>query len=89
MVCPRSLRVLGGDRCDERGNDAEHGYGPGAPLGSLPVRRRRSAELPRTPRYARAPVPGFFLYHPSVARRSAPLRLFVEAAREFGVRAMK
>ena len=27
-------------------------------------------------------VPGFFLYFPSVARRSAPLRLFVEAAKE-------
>ena len=32
-------------------------------------------------------VPGFFLYFPSVARRSAPLRLFVEAARELAVRA--
>jgi hypothetical protein len=31
-------------------------------------------------RYA-ATVPGFFLYYPSVARRSGPLRLFVEAAR--------
>lgn len=31
-------------------------------------------------------VPGFFLYFPSVARRSAPLRLFVEAAKEFSVR---
>jgi DNA-binding transcriptional LysR family regulator len=27
-------------------------------------------------------VPGFFLYFPSAARRSAPLRLFVEAAKE-------
>jgi len=27
-------------------------------------------------------APGFFLYYPSVARRSPPLRLFVEAARE-------
>ena len=32
-------------------------------------------------------VPGFFLYFPSVARRSAPLRLFVEAAKELAVRA--
>jgi DNA-binding transcriptional LysR family regulator len=31
-------------------------------------------------------VPGFFLYFPSVARRSAPLRLFVEAAKELAVR---
>jgi DNA-binding transcriptional LysR family regulator len=32
-------------------------------------------------------VPGFFLYFPSVARRSAPLRLFVEAAKELALRA--
>jgi hypothetical protein len=32
-------------------------------------------------------VPGFFLYFPSVARRSAPLRLFVEMAKELAVRA--
>jgi DNA-binding transcriptional LysR family regulator len=31
-------------------------------------------------------VPGFFLYFPSVARRSAALRLFVEAAKELAVR---
>jgi hypothetical protein len=34
-------------------------------------------------------VPGFFLYFPSVARRSTPLRLFVEAARELAVRTTK
>jgi DNA-binding transcriptional LysR family regulator len=39
-------------------------------------------------RYAPA-VPGFFLYFPSVARRSAPLRLFVEAAKELALRAVK
>ncbi len=33
-------------------------------------------------------VPGFFLYFPSVARKSAPLRLFVEAAKELVVRAV-
>jgi DNA-binding transcriptional LysR family regulator len=32
-------------------------------------------------------VPGFFLYFPSVARRSAPLRLFVDAAKELARRA--
>lgn len=31
-------------------------------------------------------VPGFFLYFPSVAQRSAPLRLFVDAAKELAVR---
>jgi len=34
-------------------------------------------------------VPGFFLYFPSRAQQSAPLRLFVEAARELSVRAVK
>jgi DNA-binding transcriptional LysR family regulator len=34
-------------------------------------------------------VPGFFLYFPSVARRSASLRLFIEAAKELAVRAAK
>jgi DNA-binding transcriptional LysR family regulator len=33
-----------------------------------------------------ATVPGVFLCYPSVAQRSAPLRLFVEAAREFAAR---
>jgi hypothetical protein len=34
-----------------------------------------------------ATVPGYFICFPSRARRSAPLRLFVEAARELAVRA--
>jgi len=33
-------------------------------------------------------VPGFFLYFPSRAQRSPPLRLFIEAARELAVRAV-
>ncbi len=33
-------------------------------------------------------VPGFFLYFPSLAQRSAPLRLFVDAAKELAVRTM-
>lgn len=33
-------------------------------------------------------VPGFFLYYPSRAQRSAPLRLFVEAARELATKVM-
>jgi hypothetical protein len=36
-----------------------------------------------------ATVPGFFLYFPSVSKRSAPLRLFVEAAKELAVRALR
>jgi hypothetical protein len=34
-------------------------------------------------------VPGFFLYYPSRSRSSAPLRLFVDAAKELAVRRMK
>ncbi len=33
-------------------------------------------------------VPGLFLYFPSVARKSTPLRLFVEAAKELAVRSI-
>jgi DNA-binding transcriptional LysR family regulator len=33
-------------------------------------------------------VPGFFLYFPSRAQRSPPLRLFIEAAKELSVRAL-
>lgn len=34
-------------------------------------------------------VPGYFLYFPSVARRSAPLRLFLETAKELAIRGVK
>ncbi len=34
-------------------------------------------------------VPGFFLYFPSRAQRSPPLRLFIEAAKELALRAVK
>jgi DNA-binding transcriptional LysR family regulator len=39
-------------------------------------------------RYA-ATVPGYFIYFPSRARSSAPLRLFVETARSFALRTVK
>jgi DNA-binding transcriptional LysR family regulator len=53
------------------------------------------AELLRTGRLRRvlepyaATVPGFFLYFPSRAQRSAPLRVFIEAARAAGLRLVK
>jgi DNA-binding transcriptional LysR family regulator len=34
-------------------------------------------------------VPGFFLYFPSRAQRSPPLRLFIEAAKELALRTVK
>jgi DNA-binding transcriptional LysR family regulator len=36
-----------------------------------------------------ASVPGFFLYFPSRAQRSGPLRLFIEAAKELGAHGSK
>jgi DNA-binding transcriptional LysR family regulator len=36
-----------------------------------------------------ATTPGYFLYFPSRAQRSTPLRLFIEAARELAVRAVR
>lgn len=49
---------------------------------------RRGKLLCVLERYAPT-VPGFFLYYPSVARRSAPLRLFVETAKEHATRSLK
>ncbi|HMJ54028.1 MAG TPA: LysR substrate-binding domain-containing protein [Polyangiaceae bacterium] len=34
-------------------------------------------------------VPGYFIYYPNRAQRSAPLRLFLDAAKELAVRRMK
>jgi DNA-binding transcriptional LysR family regulator len=34
-------------------------------------------------------VPGFFLYFPNRAQRSAPLRLFVDAAKELALRSVR
>ncbi len=46
-----------------------------------------AGELQRVLEPYAATVPGYFLYFPSRAQRSAPLRLFVEAARELALRA--
>jgi DNA-binding transcriptional LysR family regulator len=56
------------------------------PMVSEQLRSRRLRVV--LERYAPT-VPGFFLYFPSVARRSTPLRLFVEAAKELAVRALR
>ena len=37
----------------------------------------------------RATVPGFFIYFPSRAQRSGPLRLFVDAVKELALRRLK
>lgn len=50
------------------------------------VDRLRSKALVRVLEAYAPMVPGYFLYFPSRAQSSGPLRLFVEAAREFAVR---
>jgi DNA-binding transcriptional LysR family regulator len=68
---------------------AEKGLGLAYTLEPLVLEPLRAGRLRLVlERYAPM-VPGFFLYFPSVARRSAPLRLFVEAAKELAVRAAK
>jgi DNA-binding transcriptional LysR family regulator len=65
---------------------AEHGVGLAYALEPMVVDALREGRLQRVlERYAPT-VPGFFLYFPSVARRSAPLRLFIETAKELAVR---
>ena len=68
---------------------AEQGVGLVYAFEPMVLERLRTGRLQRVlERYAPT-VPGFFLYFPSVARRSPPLRLFVEVARELTVRAVK
>ena len=68
---------------------AEQGLGLAYTLEPMVAESLRAGRLQRVlERYAPT-VPGFFLYFPSVARRSAPLRLFVEVAKELSVRVMK
>ncbi len=50
--------------------------------------RLRAKRLVRVLEAYAPTVPGYFLYFPSRAQSSAPLRLFVEAARELAVRAV-
>jgi len=60
----------------ERGLGLAYAFEPSV-LDSIRAGRLRRVLEP----YA-ANVPGFFLYYPSQARRSAPLRLFIETAKE-------
>jgi DNA-binding transcriptional LysR family regulator len=68
---------------------AEQGVGLAYAFEPLVLEQLRSGKLRRVlERYAPT-VPGFFLYFPSIARRSAPLRLFIEAAKELAIRSVK
>jgi DNA-binding transcriptional LysR family regulator len=68
---------------------AERGLGLAYAFEPLVTEQLRTGRLECVlERYAPT-VPGFFLYFPSRARGSAPLRLFIEAARELAVRAIE
>ncbi|WP_434388355.1 LysR family transcriptional regulator [Melittangium boletus] len=62
---------------------AEQGLGLGYAFEPLVAEQLRTGRLRHVLQPYSAAVPGFFLYYPSRAQRSAPLRLFVEAVREF------
>jgi len=84
--------VRGGVVCDDRvtcAQLAELGLGLAYTFEPMVMDQLRDGRLERVlERYAPT-VPGFFLYFPSRAQRSAPLRLFVEAAKELALRAVK
>jgi DNA-binding transcriptional LysR family regulator len=65
---------------------AERGLGLVYTLEPMAMEQIDDGRLQRVLEPYAATVPGFFLYFPSRARSAAPLRLFVEAAKELGVR---
>jgi DNA-binding transcriptional LysR family regulator len=68
---------------------AEQGLGLSYAFEPMVLEQLRTGRLQLVlERYAPT-VPGFFLYFPSVAQRSAALRLFLEAAKELSIRAAK
>jgi DNA-binding transcriptional LysR family regulator len=67
---------------------AERGLGLAYALEPMVLEQLRSGRLKRVLEPYAPTVPGFFLYFPSQARHSTPLRLFVEAAKELAVRAV-
>jgi DNA-binding transcriptional LysR family regulator len=68
---------------------AERGAGLAYAFEPTAMEALRAGRLRRVLEAYAATVPGFFLYFPSQARRSAPLRLFIEAAKELAVRGTK
>ena len=67
---------------------AEQGVGLAYALEPLVAEQLRTGRLERVLEPYAPTVPGYFLYFPSRARCSAPLRLFVEAARELAAKAL-
>jgi DNA-binding transcriptional LysR family regulator len=67
---------------------AERGLGLAYAFEPMVLEQLRTGRLQRVLETYAPTVPGFFLYFPSQARRSAPLRLFIEAAKELALRAV-
>jgi DNA-binding transcriptional LysR family regulator len=67
---------------------AEQGVGLAYSLEPIVKERLPSGRLKVVLERFAPTVPGFFLYFPSVARRSVALRLFVETAKELALRAV-
>jgi DNA-binding transcriptional LysR family regulator len=68
---------------------AEQGLGLAYAFEPSVVDQLRTGRLERVLEPYAPTVPGFFLYFPSRAQRSAPLRLFVEAAKQLAMRRAK
>lgn len=66
---------------------AEQGLGLAYAFEPRVAEQLRKRRLQRVLESYAPTVPGFFLYFPSRAQRSAPLRLFIEAAKELALRA--
>jgi DNA-binding transcriptional LysR family regulator len=68
---------------------AEKGLGLAYAFEPAVLDQLRSGRLIRVLESYAATVPGYFIYFPSRAQQSAPLRLFIEAARELALRTVK
>jgi DNA-binding transcriptional LysR family regulator len=68
---------------------AEKGMGLAYAFEPIVQQQLRAGTLHRVLEPYAATIAGFFLYFPSRAQRSAPLRLFVDAAKELAVRAFE
>jgi len=68
---------------------AEQGLGLTYVFEPMVAERLRTGRLQVALESYAATVPGFFLYFPSRTQRSEPLRAFIEAAREAGLRSVK
>src|SRR5207248_2359320 len=68
---------------------AELGLGLAYAFEPFVLEQLRAGRLRRVLEPYAAEAPGYFIYFPSRAQRSGPLRLFIEAARSLALRAMK